>query len=355
MKKLHYFILFLFFAITACDSANDQQASSPSNSRTIQGEAQGTTYTITYLNADTDYKQEVDSILNRFDQDISLWVPGSLINNINGVDRKDSIFVFFDETKYFSVLFDFSRDIWRKTNGSFDPTVYPLVEAWGFGLKNREDMNQAKVDSLLLCIGFDPTSIDMIEEEEEYRYVQTQIYKGNPQVRLDFNAIAQGYAVDLLGDLLKEKGIEHFMIELGGEVLCKGHNDKGAPWRIAIDKPTDGAREFQAIANVTDRAIATSGSYRKFYEEEGIRYSHTIDPRTGYPVSHSLLSATVMARDCGTADAYATAFMVMGVEQTIEFLETNPELGLDVYLIFDQAGQYQTVFTQGMIDIIEEL
>jgi FAD:protein FMN transferase len=344
--------------LSACSSDEGTSETSTEQStrlKTISGEAQGTTYSISYVDDSTDYKFQVDSILNEFDQDISLWVPNSVINNINGVNRRDSIFVFVDSTKYFSVLFDFSRDLWRTTHGAFDPTVYPLVEAWGFGLTNRQAMSQEKVDSLLQCVGFEDTSIDMIEEFEGYFYKQTQIYKGNPKVRLDFNAIAQGYSVDIIGDFLRDRGINNFMVEIGGEVLCRGRNARDEIWRIAIDKPTDGDREFQAVVQVEDRAIATSGSYRKFYEENGIRYSHTIDPRSGYPVSHSLLSATVMAKDCGSADAFATAFMVMGVEETINFLYENPNLDLDVYLIYDEGGELQTVFTENMQAILEEL
>ncbi|MFT6726026.1 MAG: thiamine biosynthesis lipoprotein [Flavobacteriales bacterium] len=358
MKQTYFFLLLLAGAfLSSCGGEADRANTEVQSTRlkTITGEAQGTTYSISYIDNSADYKIQVDSILDGFDQDISLWVPNSVINRINGVNRRDSIFVFVDSTKYFSVLFDFSRDVWRTTNGAFDPTVYPLVEAWGFGLKHKEEMTQGKVDSLLQCVGFEDTSIDMIEEFDGYFYKQTQIYKGNPKVRLDFNAIAQGYSVDVVGDFLREKGIENFMIEIGGEVLCRGLNAHDELWRIAIDKPTDGDREFQAIVQVQDRAIATSGSYRKYYEVNGVRYSHTIDPRLGYPVSHSLLSATVMAKDCGTADAFATAFMVMGVEETINFLYEHPELDLDVYLIYDEGGEFQTVFTENMESILEEL
>lgn len=358
MKQTYFFLLLLTVSILSSCGGNEDSPDTPVPSnrlKTITGEAQGTTYSISYIDDSTDYKAQVDSILDGFDQDISLWIPHSVINRINGVNRRDSIFVFVDSTKYFSVLFDFSRDLWRTTNGAFDPTVYPLVEAWGFGLKHKEIMNQDKVDSLLQCVGFEDTSIDMIEEFDGYFYKHTQIYKGNPKVRLDFNAIAQGYSVDIVGDFLREKGIENFMVEIGGEVLCRGLNARDEPWRIAIDKPTDGEREFQAVVQVQDRAIATSGSYRKYYEENGIRYSHTIDPRSGYPVSHSLLSATVMARDCGTADAFATAFMVMGVEETINFLFEHPDLGLDVYLIYDEGGEFQSVFTENMESILDEI
>ena len=176
------------------------------------------------------------------------------------------------------------------------------------------------------------------------------------RVDMGFNAIAQGFSVDVIAEYLQEQGINNYMVELGGEVLCLGVNSKGKPWRIAIDKPVDGdERVFQAIVDVQNKALATSGSYRKYFEENGKKYSHAIDPRTGYPVQHSLLSATVLANDCMLADAYATAFLVMGVEETQAFLNDHPELDMDVYLIYDEAGEFVSWMTDGMKNRIEEL
>lgn len=322
----------------------------------LKGEAQGTTYTIRYIQSDVDYKAGVDSILNRIDQDLSTWVPTSLINRMNVHDRTDTVFAFHDSTKYFSVLFDVSREIWRKTDHAFDPTVYPLVELWGFGLKNKGEVTDDLVQEALSKVSLQPSNIDMIELENGYVYQETQIRKGQAGVRMDFNAIAQGFSVDVIAEYLQEQGINNYMVELGGEVLCLGVNSKGKPWRIAIDKPVDGdERVFQAIVDVQNKALATSGSYRKYFEENGKKYSHAIDPRTGYPVQHSLLSATVLANDCMLADAYATAFLVMGVEETQAFLNDHPELDMDVYLIYDEAGEFVSWMTDGMKNRIEEL
>ncbi len=322
----------------------------------IQGEAQGTTYTIRYLENDSSFKTGVDSILHRIDQDLSTWVPTSLINRMNAHDRIDTVFAFYDSTKYFSVLFDVSREIWQQTDSAFDPTVYPLVELWGFGLKNKEVVTPEKVAERKAKVSMQPSNIDMLEIENGYLYKETQIRKGQAGVRLDFNAIAQGFSVDVIAEYLEAQGISNYMIELGGEVLCKGVNSKGSDWRIAIDKPVDDAeRVFQAILNVRNKAVATSGSYRKFFEENGKKYSHAIDPRTGYPVQHSLLSATVMASNCMLADAYATAFLVMGVDDTKLFLESHPDLGLEVYLIYDEEGAFVSWMSNGMKEQIEEL
>jgi thiamine biosynthesis lipoprotein len=288
--------------------------------------------------------------------DISLWRENSLINRINAHGRRDTVFAFVDSTKFFSVLFDLSRDIHHNTHGAFDPTVWPLVQCWGFGLVNRANVTEELVDSITSFIGFDDTHIDMIElYRDKYFYEETYIWKGEPRTKLDFNAIAQGYSIDLVGELLEEHGIKDYMVEIGGETLCKGVNKDSLAWKIGIEWPVDSiGKKFGAVVNLSNKAIGTSGSYRKFYEENGIKYSHAIDPRTGYPVSHSLLSASVVTDDCASADAYATAFMVMGVQETIDFLGENPQLGLDVFLIYDDGENLQTVMTDGMVDMIEE-
>lgn len=339
--------------LTACSG---EQRKSSRTAVTIQGNAQGTTYTITYVNDSLNYQPEVDSLLESFDRDVSLWKPNSVISRVNEFSRKDTVFSFYDTTRVFSLLFELSHEIYEKTEGAFDPTVYPLVEAWGFGLENREEMKEEQVDSVLQYVGFEPFRIDLIESEKNYQYESSNIRKGRPETRLDFNAIAQGYSVDLIGDLLDSKGISDYMIELGGEVKCKGKNAFDEYWRIAIDKPVDQMeREFEAVIRVENKAIATSGSYRKYYELDGKKYSHTIDPRNGYPVEHNLLSATVLANDCSIADAYATAFMVMGVEGTAEFLAMNPDLDIDVYLLYDSGDGIIPVISEGMKKYVEEL
>lgn len=350
-------VAFVFFACSNPDEKSKEISTDRKFFETVvQGEAQGTTWTVRYLEDTVNLKPAFDSLLLRVDRDLSTWRNGSLINRINAHDRTDTVYAFYDSTKYFSVLFDVSKLIYDETMGFFDPTVGPLVELWGFGLSERDAVTAKAVDEVLGRIGFEPSNVDMIELEENYHYKETHIRKGQPGVHLDFNAIAQGFSVDLMAELLEVREIHNYMVELGGEVRCKGVNADGNPWRIAIDKPkSDGEREFQAVVKVTNRSVATSGSYRKFYEVDGMRYSHTINPKTGYPVQHSLLSATVMTSDCTSADAYATAFMVMGLNDTQAFLTENPDLGLDVYLIYDANGTFKTWMTIGMKDTIEEL
>lgn len=358
MKKI-ISILFTATLLFACNSS--QQSSSnnkdKSNGVKIMGEAQGTTYTIIYLENENNYQTQIDSILDRYDQDISLWVEGSLINRMNGHKRRDTVFAFFDTTKYFSVLFDVSKDIYKKTNGAFDPSVNPLVEAWGFGLKHKEKITKELIDSLLEKVGFDDLSIDMNEfYKNRYYYEKTEIFKGNPQVTLNFNAIAQGHSIDIVSEFLTTKGIENYMVEIGGELFCKGKNQHDKPWEIAIDKPVDNGTEnsYQTVIQVSNQAVATSGNYRHFYELDGKKYAHTINPKTGYPVDHSLLSVTVITTDCSTADAYATAFMVMGVEESLLFVEKNPSLKLDIYMVYDNKGKLGIAMNEGMKKYISQ-
>ena len=353
------------FAMLSCGSgkeADQSQVEIAENTlfplTAFEGEAQGTTYSIRYIDDSIVYKTAVDSILEAFDKDLSGWREGSLINRLNDFQRTDTVFAFVDSTKYFSVVFDVSREIWQKTDGAFDPTVFPLVELWGFGQKTPEEVSLEQVEETLKLVSMEPANIDMIEMfRDGYFYEETQIRKGQEQVKLDFNAIAQGYSIDLLGDYLQEQGVNDFMIELGGEVLCKGINQDGRAWRLAIDKPVDLSeqRQFQALLDVENKAVATSGSYRKFREIDGKKYSHAIDPRTGYPVTHNLLSATVLAKTCGEADAYATAFLVMGAERAMEWIDAHPEAGLEAYFIVDEEGSFKTIMSKSLEGKIIEL
>ncbi len=351
----------LFFFSSCMDQGESSQGEVPSSlfqEKTITGNAQGTSYMVKYLSDTSDYKTEIDSILEAFDQDLSTWLPNSLISRLNRHQRTDTVFAFVDESKNFSVVFDLSKEVYDMTSGAFDPTVYPLVELWGFGPEGPKAKDESKIDSALALVGMNSANIDMIEMyEDEYFYKETQIRKGNPGVKLDFNAIAQGYSVDLLGEFLESKGLNNYMIELGGEVLCKGVNADAKPWRIAIDKPLSPGEEraFQALLNVENEAVATSGSYRKFYEKDGKRYSHAIDPKTGHPVQHQLLSATVIAKTCAMADAYATAFLVMGPEAAVQFVEEHPELGLKIYFILGKGEGFEVLMSGELKEKLIEL
>jgi len=322
--------LFILFLLASCNS--------PSNTKLVKlwGEAQGTTYSIKYIEKDAvDYQTEIDSILKDIDNSLSTYIPASIISKVNQGDSN----IVLD--KYFIDVFRKSVEVAERTDGAFDPT------AWGFGFtEGASDIDSALIDSLLNYVNY-----------KLIRLGNNKITKDKPEAMLDFNAIAQGYTVDVLADFLESKGIDNYLIELGGEIKARGKNQDEKWWKIGIDKPVENIdeREIEAVIELKNKALATSGSYRKFYEKDGIKYSHTIDPKTGYPVQHSLLSATVDENDCMTADAYATAFMVMGMEKARAFLKENKDLNLEVYFIYsNEAGEWKTYYSKGLEEVIEE-
>jgi thiamine biosynthesis lipoprotein len=246
--------------------------------------------------------------------------------------------------KWFADLFALSREIGDNTGGAFDMTVGPLVNAWGFGFSDRMKLDQHKVDSLLIYVDYKKVELN-----------NRLVSKQDPNIHFDFNGIAQGYSVDVVADFLEENGVRNYLIDIGGEVLAKGSKPGNSPWTVGIENPSDNAqygKSLNAIVILEDMALATSGSYRKFYEEDGVRYSHTIDPSTGYPVTHNLLSVSVLADDCATADGYATAFMVMGREKAMQYLETDPDL--EAYFIEASNNKDFIInYTEGFTKILK--
>ncbi len=308
----------------------------------IAGKAQGTTYHISYVSADnSNYKPGIDSLLKEIDLSLSTYVPVSIISRINKNDSS----VLAD--KYFTEVFNKSIEVSERTGGLFDVTVGPIINAWGFGFTKKADVDSTMIDSLLHYIGY-----------KMVRLEGNKLVKTKPQIILDFNAIAQGYTVDVLASYLENKGISNYLVELGGEVKAKGKKNKKEYWKIGIDKPNEiqtDERPLQAVINLNTKALATSGNYRKFYIENGKKHAHIIDPRTGYPAKHNLLSATVIAGDCMTADAYATAFMVMGLERSKQFLSENKNLRLEVYFIYDENGGWKTYTSETLKEWMKEL
>jgi len=307
----------------------------------IAGEAQGTTYHISYLSEDAvNYQPGIDSILKKIDSSLSTYLPASLVSRIN---RGDSTVA---PDQHFTTVFSKAEEIAALTDGAFDITVAPLVNAWGFGFTAKETITQPLIDSLLALRG-----------HKMVRLENGRVFKEKTGVMLDFNAIAQGYTVDVLAAYLESKKISRYFVELGGEVKAKGKKDNSHYWKVGIDRPMEDLEEehaFEAIVGLNNKALATSGSYRKFYVENGRKYSHFIDPATGYPAKNNLLSASVMAEDCMTADAYATAFMVMGMEKAKQFLAAHPALKLDVFFIYDEKGKWATYITANLKSMLAE-
>ncbi len=308
------------------------------------GPTMGSTYAIKYITSPdkaVNYQVQVDSILEKFNESLSTYRPDSEISQFNNGHA-----VAFRLPFFYPVLKK-AQEVYTISGGAFDPTVGPLVNAWGFGTgKERKAPSQARIDSLKNFIGFDKIAFD-----------EQSVQKQQEGVYMDFNAIAPGYAADVLGKFLEDKGIVDYMIEVGGEVLCKGKNKEGKYWTIGINNPEHeqkGGDELQAIVQMNNRALATSGNYRNYYEQDGKKYAHTIDPKTGYPVQHSLLSASVFAKDCMSADAYATVFMVVGREKAVELLSSIKDL--DAFLVYaDEKGNIQTYTTEGIKPYIQNI
>ncbi|MEF8843865.1 MAG: FAD:protein FMN transferase [Bacteroidales bacterium] len=308
----------------------------------IRGLTQGTTYMVKYSSPDsTNYRPYIERILGEIDSSMSTYQDHSIISRINR--NEPSV----ETDEHFRNVYRTAERVSRMTDGAFDITVAPLVNAWGFGFTEKKELDDTRVDSLLEFVGY-----------ETIRLEDGRIYKTDKRTMIDMNAVAKGYTVDEVSEFLENEGVSDYMVEIGGEVRTRGKNPDGVYWRIGIDKPIDSSnattRELQAIINLKNQSIATSGSYRQFYVKDGVKYSHTINPKTGYPVEHNLLSVSVFAEECGFADALATAFMVMGREKSKRLLENHSSVG--AYFIYsDEEGDFQVEWTENVKDLIKNL
>ncbi len=311
---MRYLLIFLICLV----SCSIDESSKKSVLVTNKGNTQGTYYYIKYLSINgQSFQTDIDSILNEIDLSLSIYNNNSLISKINSGDSVNTDFLF-------NTVFDVSKEINEKTNGAFDPSISPLVNYWGFynytGVKEIL-VDSTEINNILKNIGFGKIKI------------KNNLVQLPTNMSLDFNSIAQGYTVDLIGSYLRKVGVNDFLINVGGENLASGKNQEGDIWKIGIEKPTNKINDdYKLILSLNNKAIATSGNYRKFHKINGKKYSHVIDPLTGYPACNRLLSVSVIHDDCMIADAYATAFMVMGVKKTKDFIKKNKEL--QVFLIY---------------------
>jgi thiamine biosynthesis lipoprotein len=327
-----FFLLFLLsWQVVLCDAQEPIK---------IEGKAQGSTYHITYYDSlNRNLQPEVEKILQDFDQSVSTYQSSSIISRINRNEKNVKV------DKYFVACFNKAKEVWKNTDGAFDPTVYPLVNAWGFGPGKKQKIEKYIIDSILHFVGF-----NLIELKGN------KVVKKDPRVALDFNAFAQGYSVDVVSEFLKSKGIRSFLVEIGGELYANNVKPNGDKWTVGIEKPIDNKESenpLKAYAKFSDMAIATSGNYRRFIVEDGIKYHHHLDPKTGYPSKNNLLSASVFSKECISSDANATGILVMGLEKAKVFLKDHTEL--QAYLIYsDDKGNYQIYQTPGLESIIFE-
>ncbi len=299
------------------------------------GNALGTTYSIIYLtSSEIDFQKEIDSVFQVVNQSMSTYLPDSDISKINAGDSTVIVDQMFKE------VFDLSQRVHSATDGYFDPTVGVLVNAWGFGPGEQIALDSTRVDSLLEYVGFKKVGIS----------AKGTITKRHPEIYFDFNAVAKGYAIDRLGKLLEQKGIANYLVEVGGEVLTRGENRiSQKQWTVGIDDPqAEDVRRLMRVITLKDRALASSGNYRKFRidPETGEKFVHTINPKTGYTKNSKVLATSVTATDCATADAYATAFMAMELQDSKMVLSQNTDLeGYIIYL--DSLGTTQEFMTRG--------
>lgn len=335
-KKLLWQLPFLVLLIVGTVLIIRQQRSTP-----YQKSADfifGTSFHVTYQ-CDSDLTESIKTELMKVDASLSPFNEESVISAINNNKevRPDQMFI---------EVFNLAMGISKDTDGAFDITVAPLVNAWGFGFKNGSQPSKQQVDSLMQIVGY-----------QKVRLTDGIVMKHDPRIMLDCSAIAKGYGTDRVAKLLRSRGVENFMVEIGGEIVTRGVNPDRKPWKIGVTKPTDDSlhvgHELQTILNVTNKAMATSGNYRNFYYKGGKKYAHTIDPKTGYPVQHSILSATVITKSCAVADAYATSFMVMGLEKAQKVLERHPEL-MGYFIYSDDDGDMAVWFSPSLKDKIEE-
>lgn len=303
---------------------------------TYTGFAQGTTFSIKFF-TQTDsakLKHGIDSILSEINHTASTYDSNSIISRVNS---NQDVELNYDFIK----IFNKSMEVSDSTNGCFDITVGDLVRRWGFGFKNKKMPTDYQVDSLLKFVGYKNLSVR-----------DNKLIKKIPGTKIDFNAIAQGYTVDLVAEYLLKNRCSNFIVEIGGEVRANGTKQDSIPWVVGIEKPAPNDSSEQAIQlklNLNNQSISTSGNYRKYFIKDGVKYSHTIDPKTGYPVHHSLLSVSIIADDCTTADAYCTAFMVMGIDGSKEFLKQHPRI--EAYFIYsDSTNSNQVYFTPNFFE-----
>ena len=292
----------------------------------------GTTYNVIYQ-CDSDLSQGIRAELEKVDHSLSPFNKTSVITAVNNNQE-----VVLD--KMFLEVYEKAMEISVDTDGAFDITVAPLVNAWGVGFKNDTMPTRRQVDSLKAFVGYQKVSL-----------ADGKIKKRDPRMMLDCSAIAKGYGTDVVARFLRSRGVKNFMVEIGGEIVTSGVNQSRVPWRVGVIKPTEDSlnvgHELQTTLNVTDIAMATSGNYRNFYYKGGKKFAHTVDPKTGYPVQHSILSAIVLTKSCMIADAYATSFMVMGMERAKQVLERHPEL--QAYFIYDNGkGKTDVWFTPSL-------
>lgn len=330
MKK-SFLVILALLALVSCDNQPKKII--------LKGLAQGSYYAITYYDEQgRNFQREVDSIFRAIDRSVNLWVDSSVICKVNRNEQVTLDSIFVDN-------FRIAQEAARLSGGYFDPTISPIVAAWGFSAKTGDSITPQLIDSLKQLVDY-----------RKVRIENGKVVKENPAIQLDFNAIAQGYTSDMIASFLDSQGIRNYLVDTGGEIMARGAKPDGKPWIVGIEKPAenwDSEQMVQTRIALRDKGLVTSGSTRKYVERNGKRYSHCINPKTGYPVEHQLLSATVLADNSVWADALASICMVMGMGRSLETIEAMD--GVEAYYIFVNAeGELETFATEGFDALIIE-
>ena len=305
----------------------------------LQGLAQGSYYAVTYFDEQNrNFQREIDSIFHAVDMSVNLWVDSSVICKVNRNEEVALDSIFIDN-------FNIAQEAARLSDGYFDPTISPIVAAWGFSNKTGDSITPQLIDSLKQLVDY-----------RKIRIESGKVVKENPAITLDFNAIAQGYTTDLIAQFLESRGIKNYLVDTGGEIMARGEKPDGNPWIVGIEKPAenwDSDRILQTCIALRDKGLVTSGSTRKYVERNGKRYSHCIDPKTGYPVEHSVLSVTILAKNSVWADALASICMVMGMERSLPLIQSMD--GVEAYYIFaNEQNALETFATEGFAELFLE-
>ena len=313
-------------------SATKQANNEPGSFTQLEGTVFHTVYHIQYEGS-ADYHDDIKQLFREFDGSLSMFNDTSIISRIN---RCDTSVVVND---YVRTVLEKSLQVSELTQGAYDITVAPLVNLWGFGFKNADGVSQHTVDSILQFVGYEKIHLTQ----------DGHVLKDDPRIILDASSIAKGYMCDVVADYLRSRDVSNFMVEIGGEITCGGHNSKGKLWSVGINEPIEDSLStsnvLRDIMHITDCSVATSGNYRNFYYKDGRRYAHIIDPHTGYPAQYDILSSTVVAPNCITADALATSFMVLGSQRSLRILEADTTLMAYFICSDPDSDHYKVIYS----------
>lgn len=345
-KRILFFTVCLFLFTCKTDAPNATVSYLKLNGKTM-----GTTYHIVYQDSlKRDFQKEIDQLLEAVNMDVSTYIDSSFITKFNKCEKEIAYLNLLDKEanskhKHFRLNYEKAKEVYKNSDGYFDPTIMPLVNYWGFGYTEKKAVKKVdslKVDSLMQFVGFDKINPRSAKDGSIY------LSKASAGVQLDFSALAKGYGVDAIGLFLEKQGVENYMVEIGGEVRAKGKNERSEWWTVGINTPDEKAavNDFQSTVFLENRALATSGNYRNYHEVKGKRYAHTLNTKTGFPEKNHLLSVSIFAKDCMTADAYATACMSMGLEKAFEMVSNIEDV--DGYFIYSEDDEMLFMHTKGL-------